>query len=152
MCLGLIAGGLWSAAAAPAQAADGIQTGAAALARGDADAAAAIIRDNGYAKQPNVLGDILFEGGVQAVANGTGSSYDRAVATAFIKAGVPYGIALQALVTAGRAALTHGLTPAQAFYGGVAIATLNAGYVTSGAALRSPLDGGVSVGSTGLLR
>jgi hypothetical protein len=61
-----------------------------ALGRGDGATAAQILSRNGYSSQPAILAEIIYDGGVIAVASGKGNSFAQAVPVAFVRGGVSF--------------------------------------------------------------
>lgn len=84
---------------APAHA-DSLQDAKVAIAAGDGDAGARIIRVNGYASKPRVLADIIYGAGVLAVQADNGDAYSMAVAESFVEGGVTHATAQVAFVHA----------------------------------------------------
>jgi hypothetical protein len=84
---------------APASA-DAVQDAKAAIAAGDGDTGAKIIRNHGYATQPAVLADIIYGAGVLAVQADNGDAFSKAVADSFVNGGVSWTTAQEAFFQA----------------------------------------------------
>jgi hypothetical protein len=137
------------ALAPAAHAADARQQISQALAAGDGESAATLIKARGYQLEPQALGDIIYDGGALAVHNGTGTAFTKAVPVAYLEAGVPYAVANLSFAYGGRTAVVNGLTPEQGLVGGTAVANTNAAYLSSGAVLKDPLAGNIGIGPLG---
>ena len=82
---------------APASASDDARVAATrAIGAGQGERAARIIADSALARQPAVLGRIIYEAGVLAVRADLGDEFSQAVATAFVGGGVKFVTAQQA--------------------------------------------------------
>lgn len=100
-----------------------------ALADGDDERAAELIRASELRTDPRKLGSAINAAGTRAVEQGTGGGYKRAVAIGFTRGGVDMLTATQAFTYAATEAVAAGLTPEEALVGGSTVAQTYQAYL-----------------------
>lgn len=100
-----------------------------ALADGEGERAAELIRDSELRTDPQKLGSAINAAGTKSVEQGTGGQYKRAVAIGFTRGGVDILTATQAFTYAATEAVAAGLTPEEALVGGTTLAQTYEAYL-----------------------
>lgn len=116
----------WAAVPTDAESTVAIAT---AMADGDDVGTARLIASSGFATRPDALGHTIYEGGLLAVARGTGDQYREAVAYGFTRGGVSLADATRTFRAAATEVVLSGLTVDQALVGGPTVVQTYEAYV-----------------------